>query len=199
MGSDVAPSCSGAKGVLTVAPYTSDHANELRVVCLSQASEHARTSEVHARFTLLMYCDAYLECGVAYMLMDNEGVARGYVLAAEDAHRWRLDFEPFRTQIVALGEGYGQRVAEELDFYEAVSDEYPAHLHIDIEEEYTGRGGGRLLIEALLERLRADEVRGVVFGVAAANQRAVGFYRHMGFEEFGQYSDGSGLTFCMKL
>ena len=50
---------------LHVAPYASEHADELRAVCLEQASERARTEEAHGRFTLLMYCDAYLEHGVA--------------------------------------------------------------------------------------------------------------------------------------
>ena len=188
-----------SKRILRVAPYTPDHADELRAVCLSQASERARTNETHGRFTLLMYCDAYLDQGVAYMLLDDDGVAKGYVLAAEDAHEWRRAFEPYRAQIAALGPEYERRVAEELDFYESVADEYPAHLHIDIAEELTGLGGGRMLIEALLERLRADRVAGVVFGVAAANERAVGFYQHMGFQKFSEYSDGAGLTFCMKL
>lgn len=184
---------------LHVTPYAPEHADELRTVCLAQASERARTEEAHGRFTLLMYCDAYLEHGVAYMLLDEEGVARGYVLAAEDARVWRRDFEPYRARIAELGPDYERRVAEELDFYESVAGEYPAHLHIDIAEEWTGCGGGRMLMEALLARLRADGVPGVVFGVAAANECAVGFYRHMGFQKLSEYSDGAGLTFCMRL
>ena len=184
---------------LRVVPYAPEHAEELRAVCLSQASERARTDEAHGRFTLLMYCDAYLEHGVAYMLVDEGDVARGYVLAAEDAHVWRRDFEPYRARIAELGPDYERRVAEELDFYESVAGEYPAHLHIDIDEAYTGCGGGRMLMEALLARLRNDGVPGVVFGVSAANERAVGFYRHMGFQKLSEYSDGAGLTFCMRL
>ena len=184
---------------LHVIRYSAEHADELRAVCLEQASDRARTDEARGRFTLLMYCDAYLEHGVAYMLVDEGGVARGYALAAEDAHAWRRDFEPYRRRIEVLGPDYGRRVAEELDFYESVAGEYPAHLHIDIAEERCGQGGGRMLMEALLARLRADGVPGVVFGVAAANERAVGFYRHMGFKELSAYDDGAGLTFCMRL
>lgn len=184
---------------LTVVPYEPWHREFLHDVCLSQASERARTDERHGRFTLLMYCDAYLERGVAYSLLDQAGIPSGYVLCAEDAHAWRRDFEPWRKQIVALGGDYAGRVAEELDFYESVAHDYPAHLHIDLAERCVGRGGGRLLVETLLERLRADGVAGVVFGVAAANERAVGFYRHMGFEELSTYDEGGGLTFCMRL
>ena len=51
-----------------VVPYAPEHRDELRAVCLAQAGEHANASEAHRRFTLLMYCDAYLERGVAYTL-----------------------------------------------------------------------------------------------------------------------------------
>lgn len=184
---------------MRVVVYTPEHADELRAICLDQAGEEARESEAQKAFTLLMYCDAYLELGVAYMLLDDVGVARGYVFAAEDAHAWRRAFEGHRRRIAALGPDFEQQAAEELDFYESVADSYPAHLHIDIAEGFTGRGGGRMLIEALLARLRADGVRGVVFGVASSNERAVGFYRHMGFEKLGEYADGAGTTFCMDL
>ncbi len=182
-----------------VVPYAPEHRDELRAVCLAQAGEHANASEARRRFTLLMYCDAYLERGVAYTLLDEHGVARGYVLAAEDAHAWRRAFEPYRELIAELGSEFERQAAVELDFYESVADEFPAHLHIDIDEECTGQGCGRMLMEELLARLRADGVRGVVFGVAAANERAVGFYEHMGFERLGEYDDGAGVTFCMRL
>lgn len=184
---------------MRVVPYTPEHADEMRAVCLEQAGEEARASESQETFTLLMYCDAYLELGVAYMLLDDEDIARGYALAAEDAHAWRCAFEGYRRRIVGLGPDFERQAAVELDFYEGVADLYPAHLHIDIAEEFTGKGGGRQLMEALLTHLRADGVRGVVFGVESANDRAVGFYRHMGFEKLGEYADGAGTTFCMTL
>ena len=183
---------------MRVVPYTPKHAKELRAVCLEQASERARTDEAYGKITLLMYCDAYLEHGIAYMLVDQNDIARGYVFAAEDARTWRRDFEPYRKRIAELGPEYERRVADELDFYQSVADEYPAHLHIDISQKYTGQGGGRMLMEALLARLREDGVAGVVFGVAAANERAVGFYRHMGFKKLSEYSEGAGLTFCLR-
>lgn len=186
---------------MQVVPYTPEHREELEAVCIASASERARTDATHAKFTLLMYCDPYLEHGVAYMLLDDEGVARGYVLACEDWGQWAQDTVAYHEQIEALGPEYRRRYADEAEFYASVAVRYPAHLHIDIEEPYTGGGNGRKLIETLLARLRADGVAGVVFGVAASNTRAVGFYQHMGFEQlsvFGEEEE-SGYTFCMQL
>ena len=184
---------------MKVVPYTPEHADELRAVCLATASERARTSEVHAAFTLAMYCDPYLEHGIAYMLVDDAGVAHGYVLACEDWDQWAVDTATYREKIETLGGEYPQRYADEATFYDSVKGSFPAHLHIDIEEPYTGGGNGRALMETLLAHLRADGVRGVVFGVAAANTRAVGFYEHMGFTRLMEYGEGAGYTFCMQL
>ncbi len=184
---------------MDVVPYSPEHADELRAVCIASASERARTSQTHAAFTLAMYCDPYLEHGVAYMLVDDEGTAHGYVLACEDWDRWAVDTAAYREKIEALGPEYQRRYADEATFYNSVKADYPAHLHIDIEEPYTGGGNGRKLMETLLARLRADGVPGVIFGVAASNQRAVGFYRHMGFVQHSEYDEGEGYTFCMKL
>lgn len=183
---------------MDVVPYSPEHADELRSVCLATASERARTEEDYAAFTLAMYCDPYLEHGVAYMLVDHDGTAHGYVLACEDWDRWATDTVAYRERIEALGPDFAARYADETSYYESVKADFPAHLHIDIEEPYTGSGNGRRLMETLLARLRADGVRGVSFGVASSNQRAVGFYSHMGFSKLVEYDGGAGCTFCMR-
>ncbi|MEU9090293.1 GNAT family N-acetyltransferase [Streptomyces sp. NPDC048428] len=64
-----------------------------------------------------------------------------------------------------------------------VAAAYPAHLHIDLLPEAQGGGNGSRLIHTLLGALRSRGVRGVHLGVGKANADAVGFYRHIGFEE----------------
>lgn len=63
----------------------------------------------------------------------------------------------------------------------ALSNEYPAHLHIDILPNGQNKGCGRRLIEMFCNRLREYSVSALHFGVSRANGRAVGFYRHLGF------------------
>lgn len=69
-----------------------------------------------------------------------------------------------------------------------VVERYPAHLHIDLLPRLQGRGDGRRLLTALLEGLAAAGAPGVHLGVSTANERAVGFYRRMGFTEVRTYS-----------
>ena len=183
---------------MRVVPYTPEHADEMRAVCLATASERARTSKTHGRFTLLMYCEPYLEHGTCFMLVDDEGVARGYTLCAEDFESWQKAFAPYRAQIEALGDEYAQRVANEYAEFARTAPEYPAHLHIDIEEPYTGGGNGRALMETLIGYLREAGVPGVAFGVAAGNERAIKFYERMGFEHLTEFED-NGPVFGMRL
>lgn len=186
---------------MKVAPYEPGHLDEMRAVCIAQASERARTSETYGLYTLLMYCDPYVELdeGIVYLLLDDEGIARGYVIGAEDYKTWNAAFEPYRARIAALGPEYEDKVNEGLEFYESGGAEYPGHLHIDIDERYTGGGSGRKLMEALLDHFRADGVAGIKLGVSAANERAVGFYRHMGFQKLAEHAGGAGYSFGIKL
>jgi ribosomal protein S18 acetylase RimI-like enzyme len=58
---------------------------------------------------------------------------------------------------------------------------HPAHLHIDLLPALQGKGWGRALMEALLEKLRNRGCPGIHLGVSAANTAAIAFYTRLGF------------------
>ena len=60
---------------------------------------------------------------------------------------------------------------------------HPSHLHIDLVPRCQGQGHGARLMATLLDALRAAGSPGVHLGVATRNERAIGFYRHLGFRE----------------
>lgn len=66
---------------------------------------------------------------------------------------------------------------------DAVVDEYPANLHIDLLARVRGRGHGRDLVERQLANFRHARIRGVHLDVGIDNETAIAFYRHLGFEE----------------
>jgi ribosomal protein S18 acetylase RimI-like enzyme len=70
-------------------------------------------------------------------------------------------------------------------------------LHIDLLPRAQGRGYGRRMIEALLERLRGRGVPGVHLGVSVHNGRAVGFYERLGFRELTRA--GAGPDACIYM
>lgn len=139
----------------------------------------------------------------AFVVADREGVA-GYTFAVEDTrafeewervHWWPVlrELYPLRSEGDAPAQGADDEVIRL--FHDPPStpstllDAYPAHLHIDLLPRVHGEGFGRRLMELIVERLRARNVVGVHFGVSPQNPNAVGFYRHLGFDELLATSD----------
>ena len=55
--------------------------------------------------------------------------------------------------------------------------EHTIHVH----EDYWGRGIGRSLLEALIERARANDVHVMVAAVDSANSESIAFHQRLGF------------------
>jgi ribosomal protein S18 acetylase RimI-like enzyme len=53
------------------------------------------------------------------------------------------------------------------------------------------------MLRVLFDTLQADGSTGVHLGVSEQNQRAIGFYRHLGFEEL--HADGVTRTMGLPL
>jgi GNAT superfamily N-acetyltransferase len=144
--------------------------------------------------------------GTQLIAFDEAGHA-GYLLSADDT----LAFEAWAEQVwwPPLRDRYPLRDDDSHDAKviklihqpertpAAVAREYPAHLHIDLQEPARGTGLGRTLIDRLLTELRQREVAGVHLGVDARNANAIGFYEHLGFRTVDEEPDG--LLMGMRL
>ena len=58
---------------------------------------------------------------------------------------------------------------------------YPAHLHINVDSAWRGRGLGQRLMEAYLQQLRGLGVPGVYLETTSLNEAACRLYEKMGF------------------
>jgi ribosomal protein S18 acetylase RimI-like enzyme len=65
--------------------------------------------------------------------------------------------------------------------------EFPAHLHINMQEGSRGSGIGRQLMEAYLEQLRQQSVIGVHLETTNLNQAACHLYEKIGFRLLGAH------------
>ena len=138
---------------------------------------------------------------------DADGVA-GYVLGALDttAFSERCEREWWPPLRAAHPEGSGATKVDELLISlihhphhrgADVLDRFPSHLHIDLLPRAQGRGWGRRLLTTLEDALRKGGSPGLHFGVGVSNERALGFYRHLGYDEGS--SDGFSITFTRVL
>jgi ribosomal protein S18 acetylase RimI-like enzyme len=135
------------------------------------------------------------------LVLAKGGIPIGYVLGARDTRgfaRWMERYWlPALRARYPLGEGAGFSPAErrlraaisEPPHGDFLSDEHPAHLHIDILPEGQGSGWGRRLMDAFMERLAVLDCRGVQLGVAASNERALRFYAAYGLERLHEDAD----------
>ncbi len=132
--------------------------------------------------TKLLFCDYYIDNGIGYALVENDIVV-GYILCSEDYKKYvdifTKDYLP-KVKQIDKKEYILKRLEMLLD--RVLGKFYPAHLHIDILEEYCGGGNGTKLMEALLYRLKEDNIKGVWLGVDKNNTRAISFYKKMGFK-----------------
>ena len=135
---------------------------------------------------------ATFEPDLCFVLADN-GAPSGYILGTSNSsafavtceQRWwpRLrqlyplpetdDMSPTAMMTRAIHRGYQAP---------SICAEYPAHLHIDILPVAQSRGFGHKMMEMFCNALRTRGVPAVHFGVSRINERAVGFYRHVGFQ-----------------
>lgn len=202
---------AGSTSIL-IRPYTTFDLDALYRICLQTgaAGEDATALTAYPRLIGNVYAAPYAiyEPSLAFVAEDGDGVG-GYVLGALDV----VDFErrleaswwpALREQYPRDGD-YGEMdrwlvdLLYDRDLAHAAgmaARGYPSELHVDLLPRLQGTGTGRRLVSTLLEALRAAGSTGVHFGVAATNDRAIGFYQHLGFE---RDRDDVAVTFLMRL
>lgn len=151
---------------------------------------------------------ALLEPEHAFVLDDGSGQAVGYVLGALDTVAFEAACE--ERWWPALRERHPERpdgtslddLLVHLLHHRSLPDAevlraHPSHLHIDLLPQVQRAGWGRRLLDVLFAALRTDGSPGVHWGVSTRNERALAFYRHLGFAELR--GDAVTVTFGARL
>ncbi|MFA5393377.1 MAG: GNAT family N-acetyltransferase [Candidatus Ratteibacteria bacterium] len=63
-----------------------------------------------------------------------------------------------------------------------LEEEYPAHLHINIDDECRQAGLGSKLMTAWFQRLKEKQIKGAHLSTNSANEGAIRFFRRFGFQ-----------------
>ncbi|MFL6206062.1 MAG: GNAT family N-acetyltransferase [Acidimicrobiales bacterium] len=196
---------------LRIRPYEPSDLEQLYEICLrtGAAGEDATDLVGERRLFGEVYAapSGVLEPEHALVLDRGDGSAVGYVLGALDTRSFEATCErewwPTLRQRHPVGSG-----ANDLDeLLIAIihhprlagdeADAYPSHLHIDLLPEAQGRGWGRRLMAAMEELLGAGGSSGLHLGTSVRNERAISFYRRLGYDELG--SDGLSIGFGRRL
>ena len=101
----------------------------------------------------------------------------GYILCAEDLKAYEKNAYPYYLTLKELDEVKAERFPNANRELERFYPEYPAHIHIDILEEYTGNGVCSKLMQALFEVLKEEKVPGICVLVDTNNNVRLDFMK----------------------
>ncbi|QGG94331.1 GNAT family N-acetyltransferase [Actinomarinicola tropica] len=196
-------------------PYRPGDEDALMAVCLGTGASGEDATDVFRldpRLLSEIYLLPYLalESELATVVADGDDRPVGYVLGALDTAAFEAVAEerwwPALRERFPLGSmpedapeaALVRRIHEPGSTAPDVLVDHPSHLHVDLLPVAQGRGLGRRLLQRLFDQLAAAGSTGVHLGVSRANERAIGFYRAMGFVEWPTERSGA-LTFVRRM
>lgn len=170
--------------MLEIKSFEEKYFAHVRQVCINTGPANAKIDAAARENLLAVYCDYYCEKEGhnAFVLVDENDFAQGYILCAESFSEYRKGFAPYMKKLRKSGIGNCFIPLGEHIIYSFFSRKYPAHLHIDINYEFTGGGNGTRLMETLLEHLKSKGVKGVMLIAGSRNTAAIRFYKRNGFK-----------------
>ncbi len=136
------------------------------------------------------------EPDLAFVLEDAQGVC-GYLLGALDSRKFFAEYErswlpPLKAKHPEPTGDPAQWTRTQKFYYEYYHPDfftpepyaqYPSHLHIDLLPRAQGQGHGRKMMDYLGDELRRKGSPGVHLGTGLKNERAIQFYRKLGYQE----------------
>jgi ribosomal protein S18 acetylase RimI-like enzyme len=186
-----------------IRPYQPDDLDELYRICLRTADNGQDGTSLFRdpRLPGHVYAAPYalFEPSLAFVAQDAGGVG-GYIVAALDSQAFEQRLErdwwpalrashPEPSQDLAKGLSQQEQFAlhwihHPLGTPDELARGFPSHLHINLVPRLQGQGIGGQLIATVISALHDQGSHGLHLHVRPANQRAAGFYRHVGFAEF---------------
>ena len=156
----------------------------MREVCIETGPLEASTNPKIRDYILSTYCEYYLdnEKENCFILIDEEkDKAVGYVLCCSDIKRFRKGAKKYFSSPGDVGLMNALECRGEVFAHELFGKNYPAHLHINISENYRNGGCGSKLISTLLSHLEKEGVKGICLICGYGNKEAIRFYKRNGF------------------
>lgn len=186
--------------MLTVKPYETKYAQDVRRVCLNTGPAKALSDRAEANFILSTFCDYYIEregehCFVA---VDENDKAQGYIFCAPDYCRYKRDFKEYIARVGKSGFSRQAMAWGECFAAGLFRRRYPAHLHIDLNPGYQRMGAGTAMMDALVGHLRELGVPSVMLIVGASNEKGVNFYSKYGFHRCRRFASGLVMGLDIK-
>jgi ribosomal protein S18 acetylase RimI-like enzyme len=174
----------GDEIMINVRKYQPKDKERLRMICI-ETSKLPHEEQIDKDFLVVAFNDYYTENEPdnIFVAVNEDDEAVGYILCSENFYDFYDIMKKFYLpEIKELGFNYYTMMLGEILAHKLYSKRYPAHLHIDILEEYQNQGYGSKLMNALFDELKSRGVPGVMLGTSAHNKGAIRFYERLGFK-----------------
>lgn len=168
-----------------IRPMRPDDLKDVEYVCRMTAGPGCRKDPVLGYRIARMFSTYYVrECyDTCFVLVDDSDKVVGYILCEPDYKRYNKIFRKIDVpEIKKLDKKSGRQAWLFPIPYNFFGRKYPAHLHIDILDEYQNQGFGAKLMDTLFTELKRRNVKGIMLQADLSNEGAVRFYKRLGFK-----------------
>jgi ribosomal protein S18 acetylase RimI-like enzyme len=167
----------------TIREYKENDYEKLREVCFRTATgAYTKNKEITAALFVEYYIEH--ESEHCFVVADKDDNAVGYIICAPDYSEFVKKFIKYKQPKIrklSLKEAIIRRL--EFMYMKRIGNKYPAHLHIDILDDYQRMGLGHKLINKLMRHLNEIGVSRLHLGCSAQNIKGVNFYNKIGFHK----------------
>jgi len=169
----------------SVRPYKEKDKERVQQICLANAGCLGSPEDTQ-KYILIMYCNYYIEQepGNCFVAVNDDDEAVGYIICSENYDTYERVFtELYLNQCAAISPQRYVEAKLDLLSHSMFKNQYPAHFHIDIDDNYQRMGVGSLLISTLKAHLRKKNVMNMMIVCGEDNENAKSFYRKNGFKD----------------
>jgi len=187
--------------MIVIRKYQDKDKERCRDICLFTAKNVDLSCEKTRKILSLLYNDYYTERtnDTVFVAVDEKDEAIGYILCAPDFNVYYREFLPYLEQVKKLSFYQYLLGKISLRLQKRYSKKYPAHMHIDILEDYQRQGVGTKLLSALENELADRKIDGLYLLVSGDNDKGISFYKKSGFSCIDKVFCGITYVFAKKI
>lgn len=181
--------------MINVRKYKISDKENVRKICYDNSSDNKLYRD-NPKLLLTLFCDYYIneEPDNCFVAVNEKDEAIGYIICSENFNSYLKKYRPYMKKLLKMGFKHWIDKLFSNFREKKTAQYYPAHLHIDIDNNYQRMGIGTKLLDALHKHLKEKSIAGIHLETGESNVKAVNFYNKYGFTRVG-----NGAVFGLNL
>ncbi|MCI2068923.1 MAG: GNAT family N-acetyltransferase [Bacilli bacterium] len=177
---------------MKIRPYQTKDLKNVTDICEETAFDSYKKDPVKLKTVPINFLDYFIEQEKEHVLVavDEKDEAIGYIEATTSYPKFVQAME--QIYLPRLQQIDPSEIEFEKRFLLALSciEDWPSHLHINLNGSYQHQGIGTKLIQALIDLLKKEGFHSLAICCCQQGSNSYGFYKHFGFKEIFDYGKG---------